>query len=100
MERYTAYRLTLRISDKSLALVQEAAQELALVTAHRLHVDGANITYGHGLWKGHFENGATIEVIARDPFTNESMQLIRNHVVALGLTSFATVDTVEAFELY
>lgn len=100
MERYRAYQHIIRISHGLEEVVHMAAEEIALVTAARLGVDGANITFGRGLWKGDYEFGATIEIVTREVTTNEDMTLIRNHVTAMGLTAFVTVNETTAFELY
>lgn len=100
MERYTGYQHIIRISNGSESLVQEAAREIALVTAARWNVDGANITYGHGLWKGKIEHSAAIEIVTRESITNEDLMLVRNHICAMGLSAFVTVDVLVAHELY
>jgi hypothetical protein len=101
MDRYTAWQYIIRIgtSDATLDL-EYCAQEIARVCAVRWGVDGANITYGTGLWKGEFEPSAAIEIIAGER-SNEDMQLLRNHITAMGLTAFVTVtQRTTAFELY
>lgn len=100
MERYTGYQHIIRISHKTEWMLEDAAVEIATVTAERLGVDGANITYGRGLWKGEVEYSAAIEIVTRLPTTNEDVLAIRNHVTAMGLTAFVTVDTMAAHELY
>ena len=100
MDRYTAYQHIIRISHESAHVVAESAAEIATVTTERLGVDGANVTFGQGLWKGDVEHSAAIEIVTREQTTNEDIMLIRNHITAMGLTSFVTVATVVAFELY
>ena len=100
MERYHAYQIIIRISHADESVVRSVANELAIVTSARWGMDGANIQYGFGLWKERFEHSATIEIVTRETRTNEDMQMLRNHVVATGLTAFVTVNEVTAFELY
>jgi hypothetical protein len=100
MERYRAYQHIIRISHADESMLESAAAEIATVTAARWGMDGANITFGRGLWKGDIEFGATIEIVTRDSLTNEHMQNLRNHVTAMGLTAFVTVNETTAFELY
>lgn len=100
MERYNAYQHIIRISHADEDELRQIAAEIAMVTAMRLGMDGANITYGHGMWKGDMEHGAAIEIVTREQTTNEDMQLIRNHVTAMGLTAYVTVEQITAYELY
>lgn len=100
MERYTAYRHLIRISHADEAILHMAAEELAIVTSERWNMKGANVTFGRGLWDGVYEFGATVEIVTREPRTNEDMQILRNHVTAMGLTAYVTVDTLAAHELY
>lgn len=100
MERYTAYQHIIRISHADEDVMRSSAQEIAQVTAARLGMDGANTTYGYGLWKGQWEHGAIIEIVTRDQTTNEDIRRIRDHVVAMGLTAYVTVNPITAFELY
>lgn len=100
MDRYTAYQHIIRISTDDEARLHSMAEEIALVTSTRLGVDGANITYGMGLWKESIEYSAAIEIVTPEQTDNEDMRLIRNHITAMGLTAFVTVATVAAHELY
>ena len=98
--RYTGTQHLIRISHEDILVVADAAEELARATSARLGVEGANITFGRGYWKGNFEHSATIEIVTREMTTNEDMRLIRNHVTAMGLTAFVTVNRTEAHELF
>lgn len=100
MDRYTGYQHIIRISHADEQVVQDMAREIASVTAERWGVDGANITYGHGLWKGEYEHSAAIEIVTPEPTVGFEIQALRNHVVAAGLTAFVTVATMAAHELY
>lgn len=100
MERYNAFQHIIRISHESEDVIQDAATEVARVTADRLGIDGANITFGLGMWKGVLEHSASIEIVTRESTINEDITLIRNHVVAMGLTAYVTVVELTAFELY
>lgn len=100
MDRYDAHQIVIRISHADEATAHMAAEEIALVSAERLHVQGANVMFGRGLWKGEYEHGATIEIVVQEVPINEDIQRIRNHVTAMGLTAFVTVARVTAFELY
>lgn len=99
-EQYKAYQNIIRISHVDEATIHIVAEELAIVTAERLDVDGANITYGRGLWKGVVEFSAAIEIVTRFPIMWDSLLLIRNHVTATGLTAFFTENEVSVAELY
>lgn len=100
MERYRAYQHVIRISHADESVIESAAAEIAIVTAIRWGMDGANIMFGRGVWKGDIEFGATIEIVTRDSLTNEHMDNLRNHICAMGLTAFVTVSETTAFELY
>lgn len=99
-DRYSADQVIIRISHDDYTVVMNAAEEIGRVSADRWNVQGYNITSNLGFWKGERENGASIEIIVRDTLTNEDMLLLRNHVTAMGLTAFVTVNHITAFELY
>lgn len=101
MDRYTAFAHIIRISTVEATTLRKCAEEIARVTADRWGVQGANITYGTGMWNNNFEWSAAIEIVTAEARTNEDMQILRNHVTALGLTAFVTVtQRITAFELY
>lgn len=100
MERYVAWQNIIRISTDDLIALEEMAREIASVTSDRWGVDGCTITYGEGYWKGVREFGATIEIVTRECPTNEDYAILRNHITAMGLTAFVTVNRVDAHELY
>lgn len=100
MESYVAYQMVIRISGTDSLAIMSSAKELAQVTAARLGMDGANVNWGQGLWKGAWEFGANIEIVSRKPFSEEDLRLIRNHVVAMGLTAFVTTQEIGAHEAY
>lgn len=100
MERYVAWQNIIRISHVDPIVRDDAAAEIAAVTADRWGTEGANITNGEGLWKGITEFSASIEIVTRECPTNEDYLILRNHITALGLTAFVTVNRVDAHELY
>lgn len=101
MDEYVAWQYVIRISsDIYEATIQSYANEIAVVTASAFGVDGANVWYGHGHWKGTVEHGATIEIVTRIRATGEQILGLKNHICALGLSAFVTEATVRAFELY
>ncbi len=100
VEGYIAYQAIIRISSDERETVADSAEEIARVTAARVGVDGANVTYGEGLWKGAIEHSAAIEIVMRRKWTSVDLGLIRNHVTAMGLTAFVTTQEIGAFELY
>lgn len=106
-EKYSAFRIILRIS--SLGDIRDSAVLLARKAEEVFGTDGCNITYGDGRWKGETEPGAAIEIVVKnnsdlinwDYVLTRDLTVISDYVnLTLGLTCFATVDSVTAFELY
>jgi hypothetical protein len=104
--RYTGYKHIIRISHENEAVLHSLAEEIAITTATRWNMQGANVTFGQGFWRPEneavfkVEFGANIEIVTDEMLTNEDLQVLRNHVTAVGLTAYVTVETVAAHELY
>ena len=109
-ESYSARKFTFRISvDPTTHNIRDEAVALARYIEKVLAIDGSNIIYGDGRWKGETENGATIEAVRRmdnrlvdySGLITHVMECVSKYVnLTLGLTCFATVEPTTAYELY
>lgn len=109
-EAYDGYHVILRISaDYSDEDMDTAANLLATEAERVFSTDGSNILRGLGRWKGESENGRTIEIVKRIDsrlgvyagLLEHCMQAISEYCnLTLGLSCFATVQQLRAYELY